>query len=317
MTWVDARLEFYNIKVNETKNIISIDELSRIWLPVIIFHNTERGQRSKNDEESFATINRLGEGKGSDSSISEDIDIYKGSENTISISRIYNTEFFCDYDMRWFSIFQFPQLSMYIDNFSRWYPFDTQTCFMILRLGGGTELLVSLTPGPLNYSGPEELTQYYVKKYLIGEISLENSKGLSISITFGRRLLGAILTVYLPTVLLNVIGHATNFFKPFFFEAVVTVNLTGDNFDLINLNFSLAMLVLTTMFINVSNNLPKTSYVKMIDIWLIFNLLLPFIEVLVHTYMDTLRYFKRIFQKLSLLSSGLTRIVRSTIMVDL
>ena len=50
------------------------------------------------------------------------------------------------------------------------------------------------------------------------------------------------------------------------------------------------MLVLTTMFINVSNNLPKTSYVKMIDIWLIFNLLLPFIEVLVHTYMDTLRY---------------------------
>ena len=94
---------------------------------------------------------------------------------------------------------------------------------MILRLGGGTELLVSLTPGPLKYSGPEELTQYYVKKYLIGEISLENSKGLSISITFGRRLLGTILTVYLPTVLLNVIGHATNFFKPFFFEAVVTV----------------------------------------------------------------------------------------------
>ena len=50
------------------------------------------------------------------------------------------------------------------------------------------------------------------------------------------------------------------------------------------------MLVLTTMFINVSNNLPKTSYVKMIDVWLIFNLLLPFIEVLVHTYMDALRY---------------------------
>ena len=49
------------------------------------------------------------------------------------------------------------------------------------------------------------------------------------------------------------------------------------------------MLVLTTMFINVSNNLPKTSYVKMIDVWLIFSLLLPFIEVLVHTYMDTLR----------------------------
>ena len=49
------------------------------------------------------------------------------------------------------------------------------------------------------------------------------------------------------------------------------------------------MLVLTTMFINVSNNLPTTAYIKMIDIWLIFNLLIPFLLVLLHTYMDSLR----------------------------
>ena len=110
----------------------------------------------------------------------------------------------------------------------RWYPFDAQTCFMIMKLGGGTEKLVSLAPGLLEYLGPEELTQYYVQKYSISETTLRNAnKGLRTSITFGRRLLGTILTVYLPTVLLNVIGHATNFFKPFFFEAVVTVNLTG------------------------------------------------------------------------------------------
>ena len=65
-------------------------------------------------------------------------------------------------------------------------------------------------------------------------------------------------------------------FQDFFFEAVVTVNLT-------------TMLVLTTMFISVSNNLPTTAYVKMIDIWLIFNLLMPFLLVLLHTYMDCLR----------------------------
>ena len=208
MTWFDARLDFFNIKQDETMNVISIDELNQIWLPIIIFHNTERGQRTINDDESFSTINRTGQGIGSDSSISEDIDIYKGSENSISMSRLYNIDFFCDYDMRW-------------------YPFDAQTCLMIMKLGGGTNKLVSLSPGLLKYLGPEELTQYYVKKYSMEETSVENEKGLSISITFGRRLLGTILTVYLPTVLLNVIGHATNFFKPFFFEAVVTVNLTG------------------------------------------------------------------------------------------
>ena len=208
MTWVDARLDFFNIKADETMNVISLEELNQIWLPVIIFHNTESGLRTINDEGSFATIRRAGLGIGSDSSISEDINIYKGSENSISLTRLYNIEFFCDYNMRW-------------------YPFDTQTCNMVMKLGGGVEKLVSLTPGILEYLGPEELTQYYVKDYTISEKTLNNAKGLSVSITFGRRLLGTILTVYLPTVLLNVIGHATNFFKPFFFEAVVTVNLTG------------------------------------------------------------------------------------------
>ena len=208
MTLVDARLDFFNIKADETMNVISLEELNQIWLPVIIFHNTESGLRTINDEGSYATIRRAGLGIGSDSSISEDINIYKGSENSISLTRLYNIEFFCDYDMRW-------------------YPFDSQTCYMVMNLGGGVEKLVSLTPGILEYLGPEELTQYYVKHYTISEKTLKNAKGLSVSITFGRRLLGTILTVYLPTVLLNVIGHATNFFKPFFFEAVVTVNLTG------------------------------------------------------------------------------------------
>ena len=35
-----------------------------------------------------------------------------------------------------------------------------------------------------------------------------------------RRLLGTILTVYIPTLLLIIISHMTNYFKPFFFEAV-------------------------------------------------------------------------------------------------
>ena len=43
------------------------------------------------------------------------------------------------------------------------------------------------------------------------------------------------------------------------------------------------------MFISVNQGLPKTSYIKMVDIWLVFMLLLPFFEVLLHTYIDSLR----------------------------
>ena len=85
-----------------------------------------------------------------------------------------------------------------------------------------------------------------------------------------------LLTTYLPTLFILAIVYATTFFKPFFFEAVVMVNLT-------------AFLVLTTLFISVSESLPPTAYVKMIDVWLIFSQLIPFVEVLLHTLIETMR----------------------------
>ena len=53
------------------------------------------------------------------------------------------------------------------------------------------------------------------------------------------------------------------------FKAIVTVNLTS-------------LLVLTTLFISVSSSLPQTAYVKMVDVWLIFAQVVPWIEVLLH-----------------------------------
>ena len=85
-----------------------------------------------------------------------------------------------------------------------------------------------------------------------------------------------ILTTFIPTIILNVIGHMSNYFKEFFFEGLMGLNVT-------------VMLVLTTMFLSVSTNLPPTAYIKMIDCWLIFSLLKPFMDILVQTYIHTLR----------------------------
>ena len=41
-----------------------------------------------------------------------------------------------------------------------------------------------------------------------------------------------------------------------------------------------SLLVLTTLFISVSGALPQTAYVKMVDVWLIFAQVVPWIEVL-------------------------------------
>ena len=38
-----------------------------------------------------------------------------------------------------------------------------------------------------------------------------------------------------------------------------------------------------------SINLPPTAYIKMIDCWLIFSLLKPFVDIILQTYIQTLR----------------------------
>ena len=51
MEWVDARLEFYNIKLDETMNVITTEELERIWLPIRVVDNTENDRVSRSVEQ--------------------------------------------------------------------------------------------------------------------------------------------------------------------------------------------------------------------------------------------------------------------------
>ena len=95
-------------------------------------------------------------------------------------------------------------------------------------------------------------------------------------IVLKRKIQTEMLTTYLPTLLLLFTTYATTFFKSVFFEATVTVNLT-------------IMLVMTTIFTSKIEELPPTSDTKMIDIWLIFCLLVPFAFTLVQTAIEYFR----------------------------
>merc|ERR1712107_63070 len=97
--------------------------------------------------------------------------------------------------------------------------------------------------------------------------------GVSLAIVMKRKITSEMMTTYFPTLLLTAITFATTFFKPFFFEAALSVNLT-------------TMLVMTTIFMSKMESLPPTSDFKMIDIWLIFCQIYPFVEVVLLTAME-------------------------------
>ena len=96
------------------------------------------------------------------------------------------------------------------------------------------------------------------------------------SLVMKRKITSEMMTTYFPSLLLTLITFATTFFKPFFFEAALSVNLT-------------TMLVMTTIFISKMEGLPPTSDTKMIDYWLILCQLVPFTEVVLQTAMEYFR----------------------------
>ena len=98
----------------------------------------------------------------------------------------------------------------------------------------------------------------------------DESDGLRVLIILKRKFISEIMTTYFPSFLLLATTVATTFFKPFFFEAALSVNLT-------------TMLVMTTIFISKMESLPPTSDIKMIDIWLILCQIYPFVEVVLLT----------------------------------
>ena len=70
-----------------------------------------------------------------------------------------------------------------------------------------------------------------------------------------------------------IICQATLYFNKEHFKTNVPVTIT-------------TMLVMYTLYMAVSNKLPPTSYIKLIDIWLIFGLILPFTVFFLHVLIE-------------------------------
>ena len=112
--------------------------------------------------------------------------------------------------------------------------------------------------------------------FSIQNLTLLRSEQLVImSMVLKRKVATELLTTYLPTILLLLITFVTIFFDKDLFGDAIAVNLT-------------IMLVMTTIFTSKIEELPPTSDMKMIDIWLIFSLVVPFLEVVLRTAIECL-----------------------------
>ena len=114
-----------------------------------------------------------------------------------------------------------------------------------------------------------DLTMFSVKSLGL----TRKEKMVVMTIVLKRKIATELLTTYLPSMLLLFITFTTIFFDKELFGDNIAVNLT-------------IMLVMTTIFTSKIEELPPTSDVKMIDLWLIFCLIVPFLEVILRTALE-------------------------------
>ena len=119
-----------------------------------------------------------------------------------------------------------------------------------------------------------DLTMFKVTNLTLSKTEFGNMVFMALNLK--RKVTTELLTTYFPTILLLLITYTTVFFDKDLFGDVIAVNLT-------------IMLVMTTIFTSKIEELPPTSDMKMIDIWLIFCLVVPFLEVILRTAIECMK----------------------------
>ena len=187
-TWVDKRLTYQNLQDDENINLI--DNPEKIWKPEYILVNTNSDDERKahGGEPTYQIIPDSNSKTISDRTQSKRSYNFPGDKNSIKKIETYQAAFECDYKMGW-------------------YPFDIQICFMEIIVEGYRDMFIDLVPENLSYMGPDQVfSQYVVLGRSICAANVHLRRGIIVEFIMERSLSPSLLSIYLPTILINIIG---------------------------------------------------------------------------------------------------------------
>ena len=243
--WRDARLVYKNLGDH---NILDEKDVNAMWKPPLILSNSLDLASIIENKYLLIEVEKQGQGVPENEKVLYEGMTYNGNENDLVMSAKIDNDFACSYQLH---------------N----YPFDSQICSIDISSPDNILHDIKLIPGKITYSGPNESLPQF--EFYIGNVEA-NDEGSTIRglIHLKRNPRYHILCTYLPTVCIILMAIITMFIDESHFEATIMVALT-------------AMLVLYTLFQSISDNMPTTAYLKLLDVWLIFGLGMPFLIFIV------------------------------------
>jgi len=248
MTWYEKRVRWRNLRASQNLNRVpqfipqvTQEASGNIWAPIIIFANSPLSDQTIVDQQAALMVERKAAAIPAPPEEAVEVAYYSGAENPVTYSRIFKNTFACVFDLKK-------------------YPFDTQVCKIQLATPKDVEGLVTLQPGDLRQLSPVDMMQFSLLDWKM----TKTESGVEVTLVFKRRVQHHLLTTYLPTFCLMLVCQSGLYLRAEHFKTTAAISVT-------------VMLVIYTLYQSVSNKVTPTAYIKLIDVWLIFGLVLPFV----------------------------------------
>ena len=247
--WFDWRIRFHDLK--EGVNSLTEKETSQIWVPYLMFENgldrydglsTDSGQSKtlviiRERNNDYGTMDSLDEGR-----------VYENQR--LTYSSWFIRQFSCEFNLKH-------------------YPFDWQNCEIRISSPWVLQELVRLTPGESSNLGPDHFSQFNITNISMllfkAKIDVgESNIGVMFQFQLQRDISHHIYMTYIPTLFILIMTLSSLFINEEHFQATTAVSMT-------------CMLVLYMLYQSIVASMPITVYMKLLDYWLIFNLVMPFL----------------------------------------
>ncbi|KAK3857528.1 hypothetical protein Pcinc_036222 [Petrolisthes cinctipes] len=270
--WRDGRLIMKNLRADMQSNKVHGHE--KIWMPQL---QVEDGARSLADmlpRAEVMMVQRQSRSIPDDPTRLNEDDLYLGSENTLLLQQVYSVAFTCQFNLQF-------------------YPFDSQVCsltFTLVDVSPSFVILLKLSfdfllhasyqdADGMAFTGQKMLLEYEVTTFNMTPDITAYTSGQRVWLEL-RNLSGYYISnTYTPTLLLVIICYLTLFFDIADFTDRVMVSLTS-------------LLVIAALFSQTSAAIPKTAYLKLIDLWFVFLMVMEFMIVVVLVIVENLRLMK-------------------------
>lgn len=265
LKWADPRLQFENLRDVSELNSLSSQLIESIWTPTLSFPNARQAEGTVVDTGSISKVVKKGFPIPDQFDRAVEATVYRGIDSPIIMEREYYVEFNCDYE-----------LSMY--------PFDTQICKMEFEVNGIPDkylLMSAEIPEDCDSCfGAVYLGNRVLVEYIVGDTVMESvvnqTRGYGkviLNVVFKRRWIYHLVTIFVQSVALLIVAYMTFYFKLSNFSDRVMIAITIIN-------------VVATVQSSIGTLVPKTSYLKMIDYWLLYSFNINIIIMASHVLLD-------------------------------